>query len=85
MKALVLFITGLGLFGIANAKDGEKALNKVCKVECPNAKDEEEAMKCLKDVVAKKKDDKKFRKSDCHAAFKEHSSHDHGKEDGHQH
>lgn len=58
-------------------------LKEVCKAECPAAKDEHEAHKCMKEVAKKKKDDKKFRKSDCFAALREHEKHE--KEEGHKH
>ncbi len=56
---------------------------EVCKSECPTAKSEGEAHKCMEDVAKKKKNDKKFRKSDCFAAFRAHEKHE--KEDGHKH
>lgn len=56
---------------------------EVCKSECPSSKTEDEAHKCMEGVVKKKKNDKKFRKSDCYAAFREHEKHE--KEDNHQH
>jgi len=54
-----------------------------CKMECPDAKTEHEAHKCMKEVVKKKKLDKKFRKSDCVEALREHEKHE--KESGHKH
>lgn len=58
-------------------------MKEACKAECPSAKTEEDAHKCMKEVVSKKKDDRKFRKSDCYEAFREHEKHE--KEEGHQH
>lgn len=83
MKAALILVGAFAFSGVAFAHEGEHALNEVCKAECPAAKDEAEAMKCLEGVVAKKKADKKFRKSDCYAAFREHEKH--GKEDSHKH
>ncbi len=83
MKYLNL-VLALGLmapaFAIASEDHG---MLEVCKTECPTAQSEDEAHKCMEGVVKKKKNDKKFRKSDCFAAFKEHEKHE--KEDGHKH
>lgn len=83
MKALN-FILALGLtapvFAVASEDHG---MLEVCKAECPKAQSEDEAHKCMEGVAKKKKNDKKFRKSDCFAAYKEHEKHE--KEDGHQH
>lgn len=83
MKHLVFTLT-LGFMGptYALASEGHGML-EVCKTECPTAKSEDEVHKCMEGVVKKKKDDRKFRKSDCFAAFKEHEKHE--KEDGHKH
>lgn len=67
-------------FALASEDHG---MLEVCKAECPKAQSEDEAHKCMEDVAKKKKSDKKFRKSDCFAAYKEHEKHE--KEDGHKH
>lgn len=83
MKYLNL-ILALGLmapvFSLASEDHG---MLEFCKAECPTAKTEDDAHKCMEGVVKKKKDDKKFRKSDCFEAFKEHEKHE--KESGHKH
>lgn len=76
--ALVLVLTA-PTFAFASEDHG---MLDVCKAECPKAQSENEAHLCMEDIV-KKKNDKKFRKSDCFAAFKEHEKHE--KEDGHEH
>ncbi len=81
MKYLI-FILGLGLMAPAVASEDHGML-EVCKLECPSATSEHEMHKCMKGVANKKKNDKKFRKSDCFAALKEHEKHE--KEDGHKH
>ena len=83
MKALHLILT-LTLMAPAFALASEDhGMLDVCKAECPTAQSEDDAHKCMEGVVKKKKNDKKFRKSDCYAAFKEHEKHE--KEDGHKH
>ncbi len=67
---------------LANAEEDHKML-EVCKAECPQAKTEDETHKCMDEVVKKKAKDKKFRKTDCHEAYREHEKHE--KEDGHSH
>lgn len=84
MKAIVILVLSFAFGSTAIAHEGEHALNEVCIAECPNAKDESEAMKCMEGLAAKKKNDKKFRKTDCFAAYKEHAGHG-KKEDGHSH
>jgi hypothetical protein len=63
--------------------EGDHDLKEACKVECPSATTEHEAHKCMKDVVKAKKADKKFRKSDCYAALREHEKHE--EQEGHKH
>ena len=58
-------------------------MRDVCKAECPSAKTEDEAHKCMDEVAKKKKNDKKFKKSDCFEAYREHEKHE--KEEGHKH
>ena len=83
MKVLFLAISlSLGTKAIAQASEDHGML-EVCKAECPQAKSEEEAHTCMKKVVEKKKGDRKFRKTDCFAAFRDHEKHE--KEAGHSH
>lgn len=83
MKSVKL-ILALGLLSPAFAMGSEDhGMLEVCKAECPQAKTEDDAHKCMDEVVKKKKNDKKFRKSDCFAAHKEHEKHE--KEEGHNH
>lgn len=85
MKKLkvLMFVTFLvGFSGAAFASDDHN-LMEACKTECPNAKNEHESHACMKGVVKNKKSDKKFRKSDCYEAFREHEKHE--KDDGHKH
>lgn len=56
---------------------------KACKTECPKANTEEEAHACVAKVVEAKKDDKKFLKSTCYAAFQHHEQHE--KDEAHNH
>lgn len=78
------FILALALTAPAVAFASEDhGLLEVCKSECPSAQSESDAHKCMEGVVKKKKSDRKFRKTDCYAAFKEHEEHE--KEDGHKH
>lgn len=79
--ATVLSLT-LSIVAMARAEEDHK-MREVCKAECPAAKDEQEAHKCVEEVAKKKKADKKFRKSDCFAAYREHEKHE--KEEGHKH
>ncbi|MBX2994899.1 MAG: hypothetical protein KF681_08755 [Bdellovibrionaceae bacterium] len=71
------------VFGFAAEGAHEHNLQEACKAECPAAKTEDEAHKCMEGVVKKKKEDRKFRKSDCFSAFKEHEKHE--KAEGHNH
>lgn len=83
MKHLFITLIAIGsLSNFANASEDHNLL-EVCKTECPQAKNEEEAHTCMKEVVKKKKADKKFRKSDCYEAVREHEKHE--KEAGHKH
>lgn len=77
---LMALVTSIGRSTLA---EGDHQMKDLCKAECPNAKTEDETHKCMDEVVKKKKDDKKFRKSDCFAAYREHEKHE--KEDGHKH
>lgn len=61
----------------------DHSLLTVCKGECPSAKTESDAAKCVADMVKAKKSDKQFRKSDCYSAFKDHEKH--ANEGGHSH
>ncbi len=76
MKALSTAIA-LGILASfsASASD-DHGLLEACKTECPSAKTEDEAHKCMEAVVKNKKSDKKFRKSDCFEAFREAEKHD---------
>lgn len=80
MKVVILLSALLSLNAIASE---DHNLRESCKAECPAAKTEHDAHKCMEDVVKKKKADKKFRKSDCYEAFREHEKHE--KESGHKH
>ncbi len=83
MKHLVIVFTlslGSPLVALASEDHG---MMQLCKAECPSAKTEDEAHKCMDEVVKKKKADKSFRKSDCHAAYREHEKHE--KQEGHKH
>ena len=83
MKHLLVTLVAIGsLSTFANASEDHNLLD-VCKSECPGAKTEEEAHTCMKEVVKKKKSDKKFRKSDCFEAVRAHEKHE--KEAGHKH
>lgn len=61
--------------------DHSHNIQEACKAECPKAQSEDEVSKCMEGVVKKKSSDKKFKKTECFAAFQEH---EHGK-DGHKH
>lgn len=83
MKFAVIALLALSSLSTAVlAEEGHSDLAQVCKAECPSAKSEDEAKKCVEDLLKSKKQDRKFRKSDCHAAYKEHSQHE-GKEHNH--
>lgn len=83
MKKINLTLAVLGIMSVTAVASDEHNLRESCKLECPSAKTEDEAHKCMAAVVKKKKADKKFRKSDCYEAFKEHEKHD--SEKGHKH
>lgn len=83
MKHLSLILAFGLLAPILSHASEDHGMLAVCKAECPSATTEHEAHKCMKGVVKAKKGDKKFRKSDCFAALKEHEKHE--KEDGHKH
>lgn len=80
--ASLVIVLGLMVPGLATAAEDHGIMN-VCKAECPQAKTEEEAHKCMEGVMKKKKSDRKFRKSDCFAAVTDHEKHEKG--EGHQH
>ncbi|MGE4108235.1 MAG: hypothetical protein AB7F66_13555 [Bacteriovoracia bacterium] len=84
MYKQLLAVVAFSLVGSAwsGASEDHKMV-EVCKAECPSAKTEDEAHKCMDGVAKKKAGDKKFRKSDCYAAYREHEKHE--KEDGHKH
>jgi hypothetical protein len=83
MKFVPMVLTLLFAGQIASGDD--HALREVCKAECPTAKTEDEAHRCMDEVVKKKKGDKKFRKSDCFAAHRDHEKHEKAEGDGHSH
>lgn len=83
MKKILITIMLAAISVQAADSHSETALQDACKAECPTAKTEDEAHACLKEVVKKKKSDKKFRKSDCFAALKEHEKHE--KDHDHKH
>lgn len=84
MNKLMISMIALFLGVSAMAAEGhEPSLQETCKAECPKAQTEHEAHECMKKVAETKKDDKKFRKSDCFAALKDHEKHE--KEHGHKH
>lgn len=78
-KLVLLFLVSLGSSGYA-AEKGHTMLEQ-CKAECPEAKSEDDAHKCMKTVVKKKKGDAAFKKSECFHAMKEHEHN----EKGHKH
>lgn len=85
MKISVLILMGFfssSLLPSAHAGDGHTMMES-CKAECPEAKTEDEAHKCMKGVAKKKKGDKAFGKSECLHAMKEHEKHE--KAHGHKH
>ncbi len=78
-KLLLIAIISTSSYSYA-AKDGHTML-ETCKAECPAATNEDDAHKCMKDVVKRKKGDKAFKKSMCLHAMQDHEknekSHDH--------
>lgn len=76
MKKLSMAIVVGILSSIGVSASDDHGLLSACKAECPSAKTEDEAHKCLEGVVKNKKSDKKFRKSDCFEAFREAEKHD---------
>lgn len=82
IKMLMVTAIASVSLSVAHAEE-DHGMMEACKVECPQAKSEHESHQCMEGIVQKKKSDKKFRKSDCYAAFKEHEKHE--KEDGHKH
>ncbi len=85
MKIPVLIFAGLissSILSTAQAGDGHTMMES-CKTECPDAKTEDEAHRCMKGVAKKKKGDKAFGKSECLHAMKEHEKHE--KAHGHKH
>ena len=85
MKLLVFALMGITLVNLnstAHAGDDHTMIS-ACKAECPDAKTEHDAHKCMKVVVKKKKGDKGFKKSECFHAFEEHEKSE--KESGHKH
>ncbi len=83
MKHLLITLLALSTYGTVVWASDDHNLLEVCKSECPQAQTEEESHACMKEVVKKKKSDKKFRKSDCHEAVREHEKHE--KKAGHKH
>lgn len=83
MKTLLITIMLAAISAQAADSHSETALQDACKADCPSAKSEDEAHACMKGIVKNKKNDKKFRKSDCYSAFKEHEKHE--KDHGHKH
>ena len=79
MKVLFLILaTGFLLpMGVRASEDHH--LQEACKAECPSAKSEHEAHECMKNVVKIKKNDRKFRKSDCYEILREHEKHENEK------
>jgi hypothetical protein len=80
--ATIVMVLGFMMPLPASAAEGP-SIHDLCKAECPKAQNEEEAHKCMEQVIQKKKSDRKFRKTDCYAAVKEHEKHE--KEEGHKH
>lgn len=78
-KITLLLLISISPYSFA-ADKGHSMLEQ-CKAECPEAKSEHEAHKCMKDVVKKKKGDASFKKSECFHAMKEHEHN----EKGHKH
>lgn len=76
MKALSIAIAVGVLASFNVSASDDHGLLEACKAECPSAKTEDEAHKCMEGVVKNKKADKKFRKSDCFAAFREAEKHE---------
>lgn len=83
MKKILIAIMFTAISAQAAESHSEAALQEACKAECPSAKSEDEAHTCMKGIVKNKKNDKKFRKSDCYSAFKEHEKHE--KDHDHKH
>ncbi len=84
LVVLALTIFMFGTQGVAQACENcEGGLKEACKAECPSAKNEHEAHKCMKAVVKAKKSDKEFKKSECFKALVAHEEHE--KKDGHKH
>lgn len=83
MKSIfVLTFFSILTMSFANAGEAPKMM-EACKAECPDAKSEDEADKCMMGVAKKKKGDKAFAKSECFLAMKEHEKHE--KAHGHKH
>lgn len=83
IRFLKVALTVLALTPFYAFSSEDHNLREACKSECPSAKTEDEAHKCMSDVMKKKKDDRKFKKSDCAAAYREHEKHE--KEENHSH
>ena len=71
------------LLPLAGNASEDHGMTDLCKAECPLAKTEHETHKCMDELAKKKKNDKKFRKTDCYSAYREHEKHE--KEEGHNH
>ncbi len=78
-KSVLLILLTISSYTYA-ADKGHSMLEQ-CKAECPDAKSEDDAHKCMKNVVKKKKGDASFKKSECFHATKEHEHN----EKGHKH
>lgn len=83
MKAVLIFVALSMSTGVALAEEGHADLKELCKVECPTAASEEDAVKCVEKITKEKKQDRKFKKSDCYSAYKEHAEHE--SKSGHKH
>lgn len=83
MKLAIILSSLIIMGSFAHAEEGHVDLATACKKECPAAQTEEEADKCMDKLSKEKKADKKFRKTDCFAAYKEHKEHE--SKAGHSH
>lgn len=72
----------MALCSLAQASE-DHTLVESCKAECPTAKTEHEAHKCMDAVAKKKAADKSFKKSECFHAYQEHEKAE--KKHGHKH
>ena len=82
-KFLGVVLSALLVLPVSVNASEDHGMMELCKAECPLAKTEHETHKCMDELSKKKKNDKKFRKTDCYSAYREHEKHE--KEQGHSH